>query len=113
MKAISVQQPWANMIRDGDKAVETRSWRTDYRGDLVICSSKWPKIEPAGYALAIVRLVDCVPMIEGHIEAARCEVYPGAWAWILDDIRPVEPVKVTGQLGFFDIDEGLIEVRKN
>jgi len=40
MKAISLKQPWANFIRDGRKTIETRAWKTEYRGDLLICSSK-------------------------------------------------------------------------
>lgn len=40
MKAISVWQPWADLIRRELKRVETRSWSTNYRGDLLICSAK-------------------------------------------------------------------------
>jgi len=39
MKAISLWQPWATLIALGLKTVETRSWRMDYRGPLVICST--------------------------------------------------------------------------
>jgi hypothetical protein len=34
MKALSVKQPWANMIASGKKTIETRKWPTDYRGVL-------------------------------------------------------------------------------
>jgi hypothetical protein len=39
MKAISIQQPWAWALFHG-KPVENRTWRTDYRGDLLIHASK-------------------------------------------------------------------------
>ncbi|MEK7168734.1 MAG: ASCH domain-containing protein [Patescibacteria group bacterium] len=52
-KAISLKQPWANLVASGKKTIETRKWSTKYRGDLVICSSQNPKIKPYGKALCI------------------------------------------------------------
>ena len=103
MKALSLKQPWANMIVSGEKTIETRKWRTFYRGDILICSSKIPKIEPAGFALAIVNLYNCRPMCQRDVERACCDVYPRAWAWLLRDIRPIEPFPVKGSLGIFDL----------
>ena len=40
MKAISLWEPWASLIRTGAKTWETRSWSTNYRGELLICASK-------------------------------------------------------------------------
>src|SRR5439155_3362324 len=71
MKALSVKQPLSNLIASGQKTIEMRTWRTAYRGDLLVVSSKVPKIEPAGYAFAIVRLVDCRPMTMED-EGAAC-----------------------------------------
>lgn len=36
MKAITLTQPWATLVAIGAKKIETRSWRTDYRGPLAI-----------------------------------------------------------------------------
>ncbi len=36
MKAITLYQPWASLIMDGRKTIETRSWKTNYRGLLAI-----------------------------------------------------------------------------
>jgi hypothetical protein len=104
IKALSVKQPWANLIASGSKTIETRTWPTDYRGDLLIVSSKKPQIEPAGCGLAIVRLVDCRPMTEADERLALCSKYEGAYSWILTDIRPIEPVPVKGALGLFQVD---------
>jgi hypothetical protein len=38
MRAVSMTQPWASLV--GDKRIETRSWRTSYRGPLLIHASK-------------------------------------------------------------------------
>lgn len=40
MKVISLLQPWASLIALGEKKIETRSWKTDYRGPLLIHASK-------------------------------------------------------------------------
>lgn len=39
-KAISVQQPWAWAIIHGGKDVENRTWKTNYRGPLLIHAGK-------------------------------------------------------------------------
>lgn len=58
MKAISIQQPYAHWILLGEKEYEYRTWSTDHRGDLLICSSANPKIEGtiSGHALCIVNV---------------------------------------------------------
>jgi hypothetical protein len=40
MRAISLWQPWATLIAIGAKSVETRSWATPFRGELVIHAAK-------------------------------------------------------------------------
>lgn len=107
MKALSVRQPWATMIAEGSKTIETRTWGTDYRGDLLIVSSKRPQIDdlPTGQALCVVELVDCRPMTVADESRARCKWYDGAWAWVLSNKRPVEPVNIRGRLGIYEVDE--------
>ncbi len=36
MKAITIWQPWASLLAIGAKQYETRSWKTDYRGQIAI-----------------------------------------------------------------------------
>lgn len=102
MKALSVKQPWANMIASGHKTIETRTWMTSYRGQVLIVSSKQPRIEPAGCAVAVATLADCRSMTRRDERAACCRVYPNAKAWVLEEIRRVQPVPVRGALGLFD-----------
>ena len=40
MKAITVWQPWAQLLAEGKKHDETRSWRTNYRGEILIHAAK-------------------------------------------------------------------------
>jgi hypothetical protein len=104
IKALSVRQPWANMIADGRKTIETRKWATAYRGPLLIVSSARPAIEPAGQAVAIADLVDCRPMAKEDERAAGCETYPSAQAWVLENVRKIEPFPVKGSLGLFEVE---------
>ena len=101
--ALTVRQPWANLIASGQKMIETRRWRTVHRGPLLICSSLHPRIAPAGCAVAIVNLIDCRPMTAADEPLACCPVYPGAWAWVLSEIRPIKPFRVRGQQRLFRV----------
>lgn len=49
MKAISLLQPWASLVVMGAKKIETRSWNTKYRGELLIHASLGK--DKDGYAL--------------------------------------------------------------
>ncbi|MXZ44830.1 MAG: ASCH domain-containing protein [Gammaproteobacteria bacterium] len=112
MKALSVKQPWANLIADGRKTIETRTWTTPYRGPLLIVSSKRPNIPPTGSAVAIADLVDCRRMTRRDRNAACCEIYPNAVSWVLENVRKIKPFPVTGALGIFEypIDQIRLEV---
>ena len=46
MRAISLWQPWATAIAVGVKQIETRHWKTDYRGPIAIHAAKrWTRDE--------------------------------------------------------------------
>jgi hypothetical protein len=111
MKAISIKQPWAELIARGEKSIETRTWETSYRGDLLICASKIPDNNYNfsenllyGYALCVVELYKIEPMNKSHEKNAGCEVYPGAYAWHMRNIRIIEPFKVKGKLRLYNVD---------
>ena len=42
MKAITLWQPWAQLIVMGAKKIETRGWHTTYRGEILIHAAKKP-----------------------------------------------------------------------
>ena len=111
MKALSLTQPYANLIRDGRKTIETRKWRTHYRGPLLICATKqkvtnWYGgiIEPRGVAICIVDVVECRPMTKADEAAACFKLFDKAWAWELKNLRVIEPFPVKGQLNIFNVD---------
>ncbi len=40
IKALCLRQPWAALVADGPKPIETRGWCTNYRGPLLIVAGK-------------------------------------------------------------------------
>jgi len=40
MKALSLKQPWAELIVSGRKTIEIRKWNTHFRGEFLIHASK-------------------------------------------------------------------------
>lgn len=108
MKALSLKQPWANLIASGKKTIETRSWGTKYHGDIIICSSKIPNISPIGVALCIVELYDVRPMVPSDEGAACIKTFPNAHSWLIRNIRKIEPpIPVKGQLGLYNLEINL------
>lgn len=118
MKAISIRNPYAHMILCGEKEFEFRTWQTDYRGDLLICSSANPKIKNTicGHALCIVRLNDITKVTPKNYRdfgLDRSDLDNKLYAWQLTDIRVIKPFPVKGKLNFYNVDDELIEIIDN
>lgn len=106
MKALSIHPLYACAIATGEKTIECRTWKTDYRGEIVICSTqkKYYGTVP-GCALAVVDLVDVVPFKREHLQDAMMEpkdYQPGLYAWILDNNRIIKPIPVKGKLSLWN-----------
>lgn len=110
MLALSIRQPWASLIAMGAKTVEVRSWSTPHRGPLLIHASGRDcecdgVTAPAGYAIAVVDVLDVRPMTAADLEAACMEELPeGAFAWVLGNARQIEPFALKGRLNLFETD---------
>lgn len=108
MKALSVHPYYAMAIVSGQKSIECRSWSTDYRGDLLICSTakKYHGTIP-GHALGVVTLEDVVPFEKKHLKAALMlpkEYQVDHYAWKLTYNRLIVPVPVKGKLSLWNYD---------
>ena len=103
MKTLSVKQPWASMIARGEKTIEVRSWRTSYRGPLLIVSCARPRDPLAGLALAIVQLIDCRPWCAEDERLSGICGSENCWSWLLRDARLIPPFPGRGRLGLYDI----------
>lgn len=112
MKSLSINPFNATDILFGYKTIECRTWHTDHRGDMLVCSTSRPTAGSiCRHALCVVRLVDVVPFAEEHLDRALIDEAPqGSFAWILDDVRWIEPFPVKGKLGLYDVDDSLIKM---
>lgn len=114
MKALSIRQPWASLIAWGEKTIECRTWKTDYRGPILVCASgqdlkDGEVVLPAGYALAVVDLVDIHPFTRRDLKpacmAGKAMPGPGTvWAWELGHAREIKPFPVKGKLHLFEVE---------
>ena len=125
MKVLSIKEPWASLIMNGTKKIETRSWKTKYRGEIYIHASlskaKITKSEvyelikdmnfKCGYIICKCNLVDCIYMTDeyvndmktNHYEEYICGHYEvGRYAWIVEDVRVIEPIEAKGKLGLWN-----------
>lgn len=102
MKALSLRQPWASLIAEGRKTIETRTWHTHYRGPLAIHASARSHGDlPTGGIIALAWLYDCRPMTEADEEQACIALYDGAYAWLLENVEPVPLIPCKGMLGLW------------
>lgn len=128
MKVLSLKEPYATLIKEKKKLIETRSWKTEYRGELYIHASstkiKENKLNKElislledkklnyGNIICKCKLVDCIYMTKDYVEKIKknnqqeyiCGVYEeGRYAWILEDITPLKKsIKVKGQLNIWN-----------
>lgn len=130
MRVLSIKEPFATLIKDGVKRIETRSWKTNYRGELYIHASLTKKditdrhelLELVkdktfsyGYIICRCKLKDCVYMTKDFVEDIRnnhhqeyiCGIYTeGRYAWVLDEIEILDkPIPAKGKLGIWKYDE--------
>lgn len=129
MKALSIRQPWASLIVLGLKPVENRTWRTNYRGQLLIHAAQTFDREGWCWVCANTethRYIDMLAFKEramglaggiiGQVELYDCTDYPeqpgggepSGWftgkhgLWLRDPRElPFHPLR--GQLGLFEV----------
>ncbi len=124
MKTITIKEPYASLISNGIKKIETRSWKTNYRGYLYIHAGKDTKemnnsIIPLlkniktnnGKLLCKCKLIDCIYMSQEYIDNLKksdpieykCGQYEvGRYAWILDNIEVIDKIEVKGKLNIWN-----------
>jgi len=127
MKVITVKQPFASLIAYGLKEYEFRTWKTKYRGDILIHAGKsvdkkaMEKFKhlgldyPLGCIIAKVTITDCV-YIDDDMSKKLFEkdplVYSGSsfdsewdgYGFKLENIEKVDHVFVNGKLSLWDYD---------
>lgn len=121
IKALTICQPYAELIARGEKLIENRTWATDYRGPLVIHAGKsrdwlddgdearYPGL-PFGAIVATARLRGCVRIEDLPLELRGSEHANGPWCWVLEDVlRLPTPIPYRGAQGLWDVPRKTIE----
>lgn len=136
MRIITLQEPWASLIGEKIKIIETRSWPCYQFGELYIHAGKtkipaknqrmnemasWLKGSlHYGTIFAKCNLSDCILITEPFAEYVRktnptcylCGDYtPGRYAWILSDIELINPIEKSGKLGIWYYDESKEDIK--
>lgn len=119
-KALTVKQPYAKhlvtvaYVDDGtafaEKSIEVRSRTTNYRGDLLVCSSAAPVIPgmESGVTMGFVELYDVKPISDFTPEDWENTCIPvdkrpkKGYGWMLRNPRRVVEMPCKGQLGIYN-----------
>ena len=124
MKAITIKQPYASLIAAGIKTYEFRTWKTKYRGELLIhagkgvdkkAMEKFKKYNldyPSGCIIAKVNLVDCV-LIDDEMKKKLLKmndlVYENIvkdkntnYGFQLENVEKIDKIYVDGQLSLWE-----------
>ena len=123
MKVLTIKEPWATLIIEGYKKYEFRSWKTKYRGNILIhagMSIEKDMLErfkeynldySKGAIIGEAEIVDCILVDEEFNEKLRKinkTVYGKSnhvetYAWKLENVIKYEkPIYIKGQLGLWN-----------
>ena len=123
MKVLTIREPWASLIINGYKEYEFRSWKTNYRGKILIHAGmsleKKNALKFKDYDLEYMKgaiigeamITDCIPVtpdFEEMLYKKNNLVYeksehPRVYAWKLENIvKYDEPIYCKGKLGLWN-----------
>ena len=123
MKVLTIKEPWATLIIEGYKKYEFRSWKTNYRGKILIHTSK--SLEKnmmerfkeydfnynCGYIIGEAEIVDCILVdqkLNDYLRKINSLVYDKnnkveKFAWKLENVKKYDkPILCKGKLGLWN-----------
>ena len=125
MKVITIKQPFATLIAEGLKEYEFRTWKTKYRGDILIHAGKsidkkaMKRYEhlnleyPIGCIIAKATITDCINVDEDTRKMLN-EKNPLVYSsiikhteWVgygfkLEKVEKIGPIPINGKLSLWD-----------
>ena len=127
MKVITIKQPFATLIAEGLKEYEFRTWKTKYRGDILIHAGKGIDKEamkryehlnldyPNGCIIAKATITDCIVIDENARKMLKQKnpiVYSSiikhkewnGYGFKLENVEKIKPIPVNGKLSLWDYD---------
>ena len=117
MKALSLKQPFAELILQGRKKIELRKWNTNFRGEFLIHASKNPDLNamnkfgfeslPCGVIVGKAKLVDVkhYSSEEEHDKDKNIHLASSEWGnygFVLESPERVKPIQAKGKLNFWE-----------
>lgn len=125
--ALSIRQPWIDMIVRGFKTIEIRNWKGERKGLIALHAPrridfnaayfygyKYPWILPRGKIIALAKIVETIDLdVKSWIELVDKHKQPlpaadGAYGVLLDNVRPLErPVIFRGRQKFFPLPDDI------
>ena len=125
MKVLTIKQPWATLIIECLKKYEFRTWKTNYRGKILIhaglsleqkYSNKFKDYKfnyIKGAIIGEAEIIDCILVDEkfnNQLQKENILVYGndhvGIYAWKLDNVKKYKnPIYIKGKLGLWNYEE--------
>ncbi|MEK6885549.1 MAG: ASCH domain-containing protein [Nanoarchaeota archaeon] len=123
MKALSLKQPFAELVVSGRKTIELRKWRTNFRGEFLVHASKNPDMTamerfgfkedslPLGFIVGKAKLIDVKDYNKNKEEFEKdsnkhlASSEWGNFGFILDNLTKLQkPISAKGALNFWNFD---------
>ena len=124
MKVLTLKQPWATLVAEGIKKYEFRTWKTNYRGKVLIHAGagvekkelarfKDLNLEyPSKRIIAEAEIEDCLELddnlnkkIINENNIAYGSKKRTGYAWKLGNVKKIDVDKeINGKLGLWNID---------
>lgn len=126
MKVLTIKEPWATLIISGYKKYEFRSWKTNYRGKILIHAGKTmeenQKIKFEQYGLEYSKgeiigeayITDCIKVtdtFDKKLKQENSSVYGNSshnqtYAWKLEHIKKYDvKIPCKGKLGLWNYEK--------
>lgn len=125
MKVITIKQPFASLIAAGIKEYEFRTWKTNYRGEILIHAGKgvdkkaMEKFKcynleyPSGCIIAKANITDCIKIdaqARKMLNAKNKLVYANivkhteweGYGFKLENVKKINPIEINGKLSLWD-----------
>ena len=126
MKVITIKQPWATLIAEGLKEYEFRTWKTKYRGDILIHAGKGVDKKamekykhlnleyPSGCIIAKATIKDCILIDEKMRKLLKSKndlIYYNIvrqsddvkkYGFKLENVEKIKPIFINGKLSLWD-----------
>lgn len=134
MKVLTIKQPYASLIAVGVKKYEFRTWKTNYRGEILIHAGKsvdkmaleefkFYNVDcPLGCIIAKGIISDVIEVNDAfrkQLEKENSLIYNHiiqdksfkGYAFKIDNVHLIEPIYINGKLGLWNYGKCGIKIR--